>query len=72
MLLRVCCCCICTLRQALLHEPGTHVVSSGALATTSGAKTGRCPAAKHVVREACFQGQVWWGPASPNHAMDER
>jgi hypothetical protein len=29
--------------QALKFEPGTHVVSSGALATTSGKKTGEHP-----------------------------
>jgi hypothetical protein len=29
--------------QALKYEPGTHVVSSGALATTSGKKTGELP-----------------------------
>jgi hypothetical protein len=29
--------------QALKFEPGTHVVSSGALATTSGKKTGEGP-----------------------------
>lgn len=29
--------------HALKHEPSTHIVSSGALATLSGAKTGRSP-----------------------------
>jgi ATP-dependent phosphoenolpyruvate carboxykinase len=60
------------LLQALLYEPGTHVVASGALAVSSGAQTGRCPAAKHVVREAGWEDKVWWGGASPNHAMEER
>lgn len=59
------------LLQALLYEPGTHVVSSGALAATSGARTGRCPAAKHVVREAGYEGRVWRGPASPNNGIEE-
>eukprot|EP00882_Tetradesmus_deserticola_P001214 GHRQ01001313.1.p1 GENE.GHRQ01001313.1~~GHRQ01001313.1.p1 ORF type:complete len:221 (+),score=62.38 GHRQ01001313.1:188-850(+) len=58
--------------KALLHEPGTHVVSSGALAASSGAHTGRCPAAKHVVAEVGCEGQVWRGAASPNHSLDER
>lgn len=42
-------------RQALKFEPGTHVVSSGALATTSGEKTGRSPKDKRVVREDEFE-----------------
>jgi phosphoenolpyruvate carboxykinase (ATP) len=29
--------------KALQYDPGTHIVSSGALATLSGAKTGRSP-----------------------------
>lgn len=29
--------------QALKYEPSTHIVSTGALATLSGAKTGRSP-----------------------------
>ncbi|WIA38880.1 hypothetical protein OEZ86_002155 [Tetradesmus obliquus] len=57
--------------QALLHEPAAHVVNSGALAVSSGPQTGRCPQAKHVVREEGFEGQVWWGVASPNHAMED-
>jgi hypothetical protein len=60
------------LPQALLYEPGTHVVSRGALAASSGAKTGRCPGAKHVLREPAYEGQVWWGEASPNHPMEDR
>lgn len=46
--------------QALRYEPGTHVVSSGALATTSGQKTGRSPKDKRVVREDDTE-KVSWG-----------
>jgi phosphoenolpyruvate carboxykinase (ATP) len=58
--------------KALAHEPGTHIVSSGALATLSGAKTGRSPKDKRIVREPESEGDVWWGPGSPNFEMDEK
>lgn len=58
--------------KALLYEPGTHMVSSGALATLSGAKTGRCPRDKRVVREDANEKDIWWGEGSPNFEMDER
>ncbi|WIA44312.1 hypothetical protein OEZ86_007107 [Tetradesmus obliquus] len=58
--------------KALKFEPGTHVVSSGALATTSGKKTGRSPKDKRVVREDEFEKDVWWGKYSPNYDMDDR
>jgi Phosphoenolpyruvate carboxykinase len=45
--------------QALAYEPGSHLVSSGALATLSGAKTGRTPKDKRVVREEDSQDDVW-------------
>ena len=56
-------------------EPGTHLVSSGALATLSGAKTGRSPKDKRVVRESGSESNIWWnqaGNGSPNYEMDER
>jgi phosphoenolpyruvate carboxykinase (ATP) len=61
--------------KALAYEPGSHLVSSGALATLSGAKTGRTPKDKRVVREAESEANVWWnkdGNGSPNYEMDER
>ena len=45
------------------------IVSSGAIAVRSGAKTGRSPADKHVVRAAASEADVWWGPV--NHPIDE-
>ena len=45
------------------------IVSSGAIAIRSGAKTGRSPADKHVVRRPESESDVWWGPV--NHAIDE-
>lgn len=49
--------------QALSHEPGSHIVSSGALATLSGAKTGRTPKDKRVVRESGSEQNIWCDPA---------
>ncbi|KFM29076.1 Phosphoenolpyruvate carboxykinase [ATP] 1 [Auxenochlorella protothecoides] len=57
--------------KALAHEPSTHIVASGALATLSGAKTGRSPKDKRVVRESETSAHVWWGEGSPNYEMDE-
>ncbi|KAI8462671.1 MAG: phosphoenolpyruvate carboxykinase, splice variant [Monoraphidium minutum] len=60
---------------ALKHEPGTIVTSTGALATVSGAKTGRSPRDKRVVRDPSTEKDVWWaapGSGSPNYEMDER
>ena len=61
--------------QALQHEPGTSITSAGALATLSGAKTGRSPRDKRVVRETESENDIWWNDAkngSPNFEMDER
>jgi len=48
-------------QQALEHEPGSAIVSSGALAVTSGKKTGRSPLDKRVVEEDESVADVWWG-----------
>lgn len=45
------------------------IMSSGAIAIRSGAKTGRCPKDKHVVRSIESEADVWWGPV--NHAIDD-
>ena len=45
------------------------IVSSGAIAIRSGAKTGRSPADKHVVHRPESEGDVWWGTV--NHPIDE-
>merc|ERR1740117_2426846 len=47
--------------QALQHEAGSAIVSSGALAVTSGKKTGRSPLDKRVVEEESSVDDVWWG-----------
>ena len=45
------------------------IVSSGAIAIRSGAKTGRSPKDKQVVRHPESERDVWWGPV--NHPIDE-
>lgn len=57
--------------QALRYEKGSYITSTGALATLSGAKTGRSPKDKRVVREATSENDLWWGSGSPNLEMDE-
>jgi len=47
--------------QALANEPGSAIVSSGALAVKSGKKTGRSPLDKRVVFEEASADDVWWG-----------
>lgn len=47
-------------------------MSSGALATTSGQKTGRSPKDKRVVHEEEFEKELWRGKYSPNYEMDDR
>ena len=47
--------------EALRHEPGTAVSSTGALIALSGAKTGRSPKDKRVVGHEQVLDDVWWG-----------
>ncbi|GFY86704.1 phosphoenolpyruvate carboxykinase 1 [Actinidia rufa] len=57
--------------QAIKNEKGSFIASSGALATLSGAKTGRSPKDKRVVRDETTEDELWWGKGSPNIEMDE-
>ena len=45
------------------------IMASGAIAICSGAKTGRSPNDKHVVRAPASEADVWWGPV--NHPIDD-
>ena len=47
--------------QAIKFEKGSFITSTGALATLSGAKTGRSPKDKRVVKEETSQDDLWWG-----------
>ncbi|KAJ5089988.1 Phosphoenolpyruvate carboxykinase (ATP) [Penicillium argentinense] len=50
--------------DALVYETGTAITSSGALSAYSGAKTGRSPSDKRIVKEESSENQVWWGPVN--------
>ncbi|XP_010444578.1 PREDICTED: phosphoenolpyruvate carboxykinase [ATP]-like [Camelina sativa] len=58
--------------QAIKFEKGSFVTSTGALATLSGAKTGRSPKDKRVVKDETTAAELWWGKGSPNIEMDEQ
>jgi phosphoenolpyruvate carboxykinase (ATP) len=47
-----------------------NIVSSGALATYSGAKTGRSPKDKRIVENPQSSGDIWWGDV--NIKLDEQ
>lgn len=57
--------------QAIKFEKGSFISCTGALATLSGAKTGRSPRDKRVVRDEQVEDDLWWGKGSPNIEMDE-
>lgn len=60
--------------HSLKYEPTSHIISTGALATLSGAKTGRSPKDKRVVRDPASEEDIWWakpGAGAPNYEMDE-
>lgn len=47
--------------QAIKYEKGSFITSTGALATLSGAKTGRSPRDKRVVKDDTTEDELWWG-----------
>jgi phosphoenolpyruvate carboxykinase (ATP) len=47
--------------QAVKYEKGSFITSTGALATLSGAKTGRSPRDKRVVKDEAAAKELWWG-----------
>lgn len=49
------------LYQEAIQFDGASISSSGAIAVTSGSKTGRCPNDKRVVDQASIHEDVWWG-----------
>ncbi|XP_020581222.1 phosphoenolpyruvate carboxykinase (ATP)-like [Phalaenopsis equestris] len=57
--------------HAIKHEKGSFITSSGAITTLSGAKTGRSPKDKRVVKDETTAAELWWGNGSPNIEMDE-
>ena len=50
--------------HAILTDPTAAITASGALAITSGKKTGRSPKDKRIVDHPESSGDVWWGPVN--------
>lgn len=50
--------------DALVYETGSAITSTGALTAYSGAKTGRSPLDKRIVKEPSSEKEVWWGPVN--------
>jgi phosphoenolpyruvate carboxykinase (ATP) len=48
--------------EAMRFEADTRIASSGALVAYSGAKTGRSPRDKRIVKHPDSEKDVWWGP----------
>lgn len=47
-----------------MYEAGSAISSSGALTAFSGAKTGRSPSDKRIVKEPSSENEIWWGPVN--------
>ncbi len=48
-------------QEALTHEKGSAISSSGALIALSGEKTGRSPKDKRIVEHPESKDNIWWG-----------
>jgi len=45
-------------------DPETMIADNGAMVAFSGAKTGRSPKDRHVVRDPETEADIWWGPVN--------
>ena len=50
--------------EAIRFDHKTSISATGALVAYSGAKTGRSPRDKRVVKRATTQDDIWWGPVN--------
>jgi len=50
--------------DALRNEPNAAITATGALAITSGIKTGRSPMDKRITENPESRGDIWWGPVN--------
>jgi phosphoenolpyruvate carboxykinase (ATP) len=48
--------------EAVKYDPGTQIAHGGALLAYSGAKTGRSPGDKRMVKDPASEKDIWWGP----------
>lgn len=58
--------------DALVFETGSAITSTGALTAYSGAKTGRSPLDKRIVKEPGSEMDIWWGPVNKPMTPDVR
>lgn len=58
--------------DALVFETGSAITSTGALTAYSGAKTGRSPLDKRIVKEPGSETDIWWGPVNKPMTPDVR
>jgi len=56
--------------DALVYETGSAITSTGALSAYSGAKTGRSPSDKRIVKEESSENEIWWGPVNKPMSPD--
>ena len=56
--------------HAVRFEAGSRISSTGALVAYSGAKTGRSPADKRLVRHPDSESHVWWGKVNRPMEID--
>jgi phosphoenolpyruvate carboxykinase (ATP) len=50
--------------HAIRYEKDASVADNGALVAYSGAKTGRSPKDKRIVKHEASEGNIWWGPVN--------
>src|SRR4249919_308793 len=50
--------------HAIRHEKDASIAENGALVAYSGAKTGRSPKDKRVVKNPASESDIWWGPVN--------
>jgi phosphoenolpyruvate carboxykinase (ATP) len=50
--------------HAVRYERGARIADNGALVAYSGAKTGRSPKDKRIVRHPDSERDIWWGPVN--------
>ena len=55
--------------HAIAHDGG-QITSTGAIATSSGDKTGRSPKDKRIVCEPENRDRIWWGPVNTQLTRD--
>ena len=56
-------------QEAILYEKEAAIADNGAIMVRSGAKTGRSPSDKRIVRHADSEDDIWWSDV--NVAVDE-